>query len=74
MIQCKKSALIMTMKKLSSCNTEVVKEIAISNCETEDDEKLAVKDMTMGNSKIWVCFVEAGRDLSAHTCIFFNDR
>lgn len=48
-------------KALELCR--VVKEIALSNCETED-EKLAVKDMTIGKLEDMGILCRSGRDLA----------
>jgi predicted HTH transcriptional regulator len=48
-------------KALELCR--VVKEIALSNCETED-EKLAVKDMTIGKLEDMGVLCRSGRDLA----------
>ncbi len=48
-------------KALELCR--VVKEIALSNCETED-EKLAVKDMTIGKLEDMGLLCRSGRDLA----------
>lgn len=48
-------------KALELCR--VVKEIALSNCETED-EKLAVKDMTIGRLEDMGILCRSGRDLA----------
>ena len=48
-------------KALELCR--VVKEIALSNCETED-EKLAIKDMTIGKLEDMGILCRSGRDLA----------